>query len=190
MFFGTSIMGIPGTMVGIAVAISSLWDGVSDPLVGYLSIAKAENGVLKKVQAVSIASIKNKSQKNFPQISLTNRRECGILEKREKPNHTGPRALDATGVDHGSIEKKEGLLTVEIAAGEQERIAVQGVQHIAMLQADPKLLENQHDHTGPRALDATGVDHGSIEKKEGLYLRHGRRDLSWKPDSARREEIC
>ncbi len=37
MFFGTSIMGIPGTMVGIAVAISSLWDGVSDPLVGYLS---------------------------------------------------------------------------------------------------------------------------------------------------------
>ncbi len=37
-----------------------------------------------------------------------------------------------------------GRLTVEIAAGEQERIAVQGVQHIAMLQADPKLLENQH----------------------------------------------
>lgn len=37
MFFGTSIMGIPGTMVGVAVAISSLWDGVSDPLVGYLS---------------------------------------------------------------------------------------------------------------------------------------------------------
>ncbi len=37
MFFGTSVMGIPGTMVGVAVAISSLWDGVSDPLVGYLS---------------------------------------------------------------------------------------------------------------------------------------------------------
>lgn len=37
MFFGTSIMGIPGTLVGLAVAISSLWDGVSDPLVGYLS---------------------------------------------------------------------------------------------------------------------------------------------------------
>ena len=37
MFFGTSVMGISGSLVGIAVAISSLWDGVSDPLVGYLS---------------------------------------------------------------------------------------------------------------------------------------------------------
>jgi len=37
MFFGTSIMGISGTLVGIAVAMASLWDGVSDPLVGYLS---------------------------------------------------------------------------------------------------------------------------------------------------------
>ncbi len=30
-------MGISGTLVGVAVAIASLWDGVSDPLVGYLS---------------------------------------------------------------------------------------------------------------------------------------------------------
>ncbi len=30
-------MGISGSLVGIAVAIASLWDGVSDPLVGYLS---------------------------------------------------------------------------------------------------------------------------------------------------------
>ena len=37
MFFGTSVMGISGSLVGIAIAISSLWDGVSDPLVGYLS---------------------------------------------------------------------------------------------------------------------------------------------------------
>ena len=37
MFFGTSIMGISGSLVGIAVAISSLWDGISDPLVGHLS---------------------------------------------------------------------------------------------------------------------------------------------------------
>lgn len=37
MFFGTSIMGISGSLVGIAIAIASLWDGVSDPLVGYLS---------------------------------------------------------------------------------------------------------------------------------------------------------
>ena len=37
MFFATAIMGISGSLVGIAIAISSLWDGVSDPLVGYLS---------------------------------------------------------------------------------------------------------------------------------------------------------
>ena len=30
-------MGVSGSLVGIAIAISSLWDGVSDPLVGYLS---------------------------------------------------------------------------------------------------------------------------------------------------------
>lgn len=35
-------------------------------------------------------------------------------------------------------------LTVEIAAGEQEGIAVQVVQHIAMFQTSPELLENQH----------------------------------------------
>ena len=37
MFFATSILGISGTLVGIAVAISAFWDGLSDPLVGYLS---------------------------------------------------------------------------------------------------------------------------------------------------------
>lgn len=37
MFFATAVMGISGSLVGIAVAISSLWDGVSDPLVGFLS---------------------------------------------------------------------------------------------------------------------------------------------------------
>lgn len=37
MFFATAVMGISGTLVGIAIAISSLWDGVSDPLIGYLS---------------------------------------------------------------------------------------------------------------------------------------------------------
>ena len=33
-------------------------------------------------------------------------------------------------------------LTVEIAAGEQKRVAVQVVQHIAMLQAAPEFLED------------------------------------------------
>lgn len=37
MFFATSVMGISGTLVGIAIGISSLWDGISDPLVGSLS---------------------------------------------------------------------------------------------------------------------------------------------------------
>ena len=37
MFFATAVMGISGSLVGVAIAISSLWDGVSDPLVGYLS---------------------------------------------------------------------------------------------------------------------------------------------------------
>ena len=37
MFFSTAVMGISGSLVGIAIAISSLWDGISDPLVGYLS---------------------------------------------------------------------------------------------------------------------------------------------------------
>ena len=37
MFFATAVMGISGSLVGIAIAISSLWDGVSDPLVGHFS---------------------------------------------------------------------------------------------------------------------------------------------------------
>ena len=37
MFFGTSVLGVPGTLVGIAVAISAFWDGLSDPIVGYIS---------------------------------------------------------------------------------------------------------------------------------------------------------
>ena len=37
MFFCTSIMGLSGTLVGLAIGIASLWDGVSDPLVGHIS---------------------------------------------------------------------------------------------------------------------------------------------------------
>ncbi len=37
MFFGTSIMGLPGTLVGIAIALSVFWDGISDPIIGYFS---------------------------------------------------------------------------------------------------------------------------------------------------------
>lgn len=37
MFFGTSILGLPGTLVGIAIALSVFWDGISDPIIGYFS---------------------------------------------------------------------------------------------------------------------------------------------------------
>ncbi len=37
MFFATSVLGIRGTIVGIALAISTIWDGVSDTIVGYIS---------------------------------------------------------------------------------------------------------------------------------------------------------
>ena len=37
MFFATSVLGMPGFLVGITIAITSLWDGLSDPLIGYLS---------------------------------------------------------------------------------------------------------------------------------------------------------
>lgn len=37
MFFGTSVLGLSGFLVGITIAITSLWDGLSDPLIGYLS---------------------------------------------------------------------------------------------------------------------------------------------------------
>ena len=37
MFFGTSVLGISGTLVGIAVSIGVMWDAISDPVVGYFS---------------------------------------------------------------------------------------------------------------------------------------------------------
>jgi len=37
MFFATSVLDISGTIVGIAIAISTIWDGISDTIVGYIS---------------------------------------------------------------------------------------------------------------------------------------------------------
>lgn len=37
MFFGTSVLGVSGTLIGIAVSISVVWDAVSDPIAGYYS---------------------------------------------------------------------------------------------------------------------------------------------------------
>lgn len=37
MFFGTGVLGLSGTLMGLAIAISTVWDAVTDPLVGALS---------------------------------------------------------------------------------------------------------------------------------------------------------
>lgn len=37
MFFATSVLGIKGSLVGVAIAISTIWDGLSDNIFGYLS---------------------------------------------------------------------------------------------------------------------------------------------------------
>lgn len=37
MFFGTSVLKISGSLVGFAVALSTVWDAVTDPVVGYIS---------------------------------------------------------------------------------------------------------------------------------------------------------
>ncbi|MCL2850797.1 MAG: MFS transporter [Firmicutes bacterium] len=37
MFFGTGLLGIPGSLMGIAIALSTVWDATTDPFVGYYS---------------------------------------------------------------------------------------------------------------------------------------------------------
>lgn len=37
MFFGTSVLGISGSLMGLAVSIGVFWDAISDPIVGYYS---------------------------------------------------------------------------------------------------------------------------------------------------------
>ncbi|PKM50902.1 MAG: hypothetical protein CVV02_09290 [Firmicutes bacterium HGW-Firmicutes-7] len=37
VFYGTSVLGISGKMVGIAVGISVIWDALTDPVMGYVS---------------------------------------------------------------------------------------------------------------------------------------------------------
>lgn len=37
MFFGTGILGIPGVLMGVAIAASTIWDGVTDPFIGHFS---------------------------------------------------------------------------------------------------------------------------------------------------------
>jgi glycoside/pentoside/hexuronide:cation symporter, GPH family len=37
VFYCTAILGIPGSLVGLAVSLSIIWDAITDPLMGYLS---------------------------------------------------------------------------------------------------------------------------------------------------------
>lgn len=37
VFYSTAILGIPGSLVGIAVSIGIVWDAITDPIMGYLS---------------------------------------------------------------------------------------------------------------------------------------------------------
>ena len=37
MFFGTGVLGIPGTLMGLAIGISTVWDATTDPFVGHFS---------------------------------------------------------------------------------------------------------------------------------------------------------
>jgi len=37
LFFGNVVMGIPGTLVGVAIAFGTLWEAVSEPILGYFT---------------------------------------------------------------------------------------------------------------------------------------------------------
>ena len=37
MFFGSSVLGIPGFLMGLAIGISTIWDATTDPFVGHFS---------------------------------------------------------------------------------------------------------------------------------------------------------
>ena len=37
MFFGTSVLGISGALMGLAVSLGAFWDAISDPIIGYYS---------------------------------------------------------------------------------------------------------------------------------------------------------
>ena len=37
VFYATAVINIPGSLVGLAIAISVIWDGFTDPLMGYIS---------------------------------------------------------------------------------------------------------------------------------------------------------
>lgn len=57
MFFSTSVLGISGGLVGLAIAISTIWDGISDTFVGVLSDKKKMGKLGHRNGYMLIASI-------------------------------------------------------------------------------------------------------------------------------------
>ena len=57
MFFGTSVAGIPGTLVGLCVAIGTFWDAVTDPIVGYISDNSGDCRIGRRERFILVASL-------------------------------------------------------------------------------------------------------------------------------------
>lgn len=57
MFFATSVLGLSGALVGVTIAITSLWDGLSDPLIGYLSDKTKNRFFGKRIGYMLLASV-------------------------------------------------------------------------------------------------------------------------------------
>jgi len=64
MFFGTGVLGIPGTLMGLAIGISTMWDAATDPFVGNWSdktksrrFGKRHGWILFAGVAVAVANI-------------------------------------------------------------------------------------------------------------------------------------
>ena len=63
MFFGTGVLGIPGTLMGLAVGIGTIWDATTDPFVGHWSdktksrFGKRHSWILFACIAVAISNL-------------------------------------------------------------------------------------------------------------------------------------
>ena len=57
MFFATTVLGINGTLVGITIAIATIWDGFSDTIIGYISDTKPMGRLGKRNGYMLIATI-------------------------------------------------------------------------------------------------------------------------------------
>jgi len=57
MFFATSVLGISGTLVGITIGISTIWDGISDTLIGFISDNKKPGKFGKRNGFMLIATL-------------------------------------------------------------------------------------------------------------------------------------